>query len=1022
MLGNYYKKIARSLLLCFTFLLCYHLNAEVHREQSIAEVRSLYLANIDSSITNILHVELNGLENTAASVKIEATSRIFQDGLDEYTYSYESQINNTLALQIPITLENESVTLDVYVQRQESIVRGDWGLPIQRFKVNFYKDWQLISDVHMQNSLEKPWSEYIANHADQQMAGTINYSISGHIHYKQIVKGAFEEMNAIGIPLNLYVKLKNYPFFYKVDATKVTVNGEYNLSFQTTIDPENIDYLTIGFMYENDLICLNYFSNQYYKSFDYILDDGGYPNLPLENGIGIKLSPNITNFNIPIEVSSDIGIPFRRMEFTMGLFKRIFGTELPFQYEKPTLFNMNYAHPDYRGLYKFYNKTIYIYENTFESEEKLGLTLNHEYGHHFHHLMIGFNNLFEKKFVEGTAEFFKDIITMYEEAFQPVNADLTHEYDHSPLDDFDDSPFKSYDDYWDFVSYLLNIYDGPNSWIQGLMPNNTKGDNEDLDGGNPSQESSLSHNLFETYLEAVDVQSFKENFKNRFSSKVQESINAMDTHEISVHLADNFTDYRSYPPQVSSVMIAPFPNPNELKLSIQGQDYFSLASMDEKQNVIDDFLEEEMQERLFIHNIPKGYRLYKKSGNEWQLKKSFLFKYELIPTYSYTTNQVAGTYKITSYNEKGEPMQEGVEFTVGQPLSGSIVGKDEIDDMDAEFWQVNLDNAIVQDVKWYLRFSNLEEYEFQPDQGIDFNKNYKEFFNKNFYLQAKVMAKDGRTIALYKYVTVNLVPFSAKIIGMGWSYANQTRKYTCEVYNGTPPYKYTWGIRYDGDFFPQKLSYQKNYHVAGEKHYNVSVHIEDANGIITISDDFKVIVVDGPAVIEIQGPKSLGNNALFPMWQANVYGGKPPYEYFWMLKKEGDNLFSIIGTGETLTYEPPADVTSFYLKAGINDQFDDFYESEPMLIEIFKEDKLGLELDLQEVPSMFYPNPADDQITITSEEDIEQITLVDILGTRQNVEVIGDKIQTYQLQDGMYYLNLIDKEGRAYKRILEIRH
>ncbi len=1019
----------------FLFILCGLINilqAEVDLSKPIVKLRALSLDHTTNSIDNNIYIQFFAEEtHQNAVLKIIASSRVM-NGLDEFQTTVNLVKGALDDISVPIEMENEEVVFDLIIMRKEEAERNDFPAPIARFKARNFEDWQLVSEFGVQNSKIILWNQFLADDPVPTQ-NTQVYTISGKATYKHN-KDLFGDTNynAIGVPLNLYVKLKYSNVLIEIPYeghSRVSFSGGFDMQFVFPFDINLVESFIVGFMHHRDDIELVFFNYH-----TYINDAGGYPIIDFESGEGIVIpAEENLNVNLAVNVHPNYAMPFRTFTLSKTLIQKVYShgnyknypNHIPFTFKKVNVHDD--AHDilaNDKGIYIPFTRNIFLHNDNFLDSQVLEAVLEHEYGHYWHYTMCKYFPV-SRKYIEGFAEFFRFISQLFSETVDPQ---------YVTLESYESMPFlhptvlfQTYTKFSSIYNYFLSIYDGPNSHEYGMMPTNIIGDNEDIDGGDVSDPQSMAHALFWNFQISKNFNDFNENFWGGKTQRTKASLQKLLTHETKLSQAEkkeiSLNEVsKMYPVQVGGVEVVPTEN-NELRLIINSLDYFTQASNENKVSLLN-LQGESAVKRKLSDNCPDGFYLHKKINGSWQLLTTFEYKMVLDPVYSYFDPQFGGIYKISSFNVAGEPMQDGAEFEVLPILQGDIMGKDLIQDHKNEFWYVKLLGAEIKHVNWYRKMDEPgREYKYVHSESV-YIKNDNQLYKKNFYLKAEVESMDNRKRTFEKYVGVITKPLYADVFGNYVRYALEEGCWDVTIMSGTSPYKTTWGIKYEGDVFYQNIAMGEDefyYCARGKKNYWVKCEVEDALGQIAFGVQ-PVLVVDGPVFPAISGLADIITPGPQYWYATYTYGGTPPYEFTWLVRWPGQSMFQIVGTGEELEYQATQGST-FELKLGVVDANNKMGEA---IIQIGgdddEDDQIPDEIVINNANAA-YPNPANQVLILSDSAPMKEVKLVNLLGDEVEAPQNGlNQLQIGHLPAGLYILSGQDQLGQRIQQKIEIKH
>ncbi len=1011
----------KKLLLIVYILTIASVLAEVGRDQVPFEVRSITLEHARNLPTNIIKISGVAVKTEQVILKLQANARVFNGTLDEVSTVLDLKKGRVFELEFPILMEEgDEAIIDLILNDPSN---SSSVTLIDRFTILKKEKWQLISQLSDQHSTLKPLSE-LAN-APQIGASQSVVTVSGNVYFHNkieddVVEGKIKKdwYNAPGVPVRLFLKSGN--MLYPISEIKETdLQGNYSFEVNASLNQEFFSGLVVGLLHAGGVIHLNYKFNP-----TYIKDGNGYSKMDFGTGEGVLIPlSNQNEFTANIEIDFRYALPFYSGYVFQSFLKKIYQNNMPFVLKQVEILDKDFDHPKLSGEYYYYSKKVVLYKTTMQLPDLIYHVMNHELGHHYHTMLNKNGVVFGKeKFVESFAEFFSNAISLYGETLMPM-------YYAKAFEHYDDYPLRSsvggesYPDHWDHIAHFVNLYDDPRSHNYGMMPAYAKGDNDGWYGGNVQDPTSNAYRIFKVMEVAGSLNKFNELYLEGATNYKKVSYNQMIDFETITFKEGALSPHAKpgSPVQVGGISKEiNIQNPSELLINIYENDYFSHASEGAKQKIIGYPDDQDVKKLVTVDNLPTGYRLYKKINGHWEIVKEFDFVFSIEdPIYTYSSDNLNGTYRITTFNSFGEAIEPPQEFQV-QQLSGSIIGEDVIKNTEEASWYVQLNGEEVKEVKWYTKFPWSDEFELEYEAN-KFVKKDIFYHYKDFYLRAVVTSQTNKQGVFTKFVAVKQMPLSVEITGPKISYANEEKFFNPELIGIVEhyPIEYTWGIRYEGDVFFQKISNDKIYVTSGEKNYVVRVQIEDAKGNIALSKEHPVIVVAGPIHGEIDGPVYMDE---VDQWEAvNVYGGTPPYTYYWMMRKPGQVLYQVVGQGPEFETQAP-DVEFFELKLGIYDANNNLMETEPYKV-ITPYDPGGGSDSSGSFSLNLYPNPAQSSIKIEGVA-VHSVKLNDQMG--QSVPVKWDldrqKLDVSGLPNGLYLINIIDKTGRMHQHRVEVRH
>ena len=390
------------------------------------------------------------------------------------------------------------------------------------------------------------------------------------------------------------------------------------------------------------------------------------------DGMVANFDPSNTNISINQngELDAGYGAIFRYMELSRELVERRYGGNLPFSL--PAIYTRIYdlSSQGDAGVFCSSNSCTNLPQQPYAPYIMIDPgwtefdTISHENGHNVNFRMWNGGSKFgnaSDDLKEGWAIFYSFAARNYGNS---QYGDNLRDWD----DNTEKAPFQTGPERYSSIRYaqngepakaaaacfLWNLYDTSHdpTFEASLYDN---GDNEDLNG--------YSDRTFEIMrtLGTTTVTGYQNSFKSGLATDVKSSVDD-DYH----FMFDNLTAIPSHKmksDQITNFSANPHFNQDNIAFSWQPQSYSSGS---------------------YYSNYESGYRLYKDSGNGWQLVQTLSSS---TTSYTYNSSSLYGTYKITSYNSQGNSANAPtINFA---PLSVSISGPTEVQPYTYPIWKAN---------------------------------------------------------------------------------------------------------------------------------------------------------------------------------------------------------------------------------------------------------------------------------------------------------------------------------------------
>lgn len=361
---------------------------------------------------------------------------------------------------------------------------------------------------------------------------------------------------------------------------------------------------------------------------------------------GIQISLNPVNPNISYYSESDVvdrhfGAVLRNSALSREFMQALYGGPLSFSLPKISMKIFDIASA---GSYYGCNGTPYI---VIDPDNTLPTTIDHEYGHHVHHSMWGWNCSYQwnhqdaKQLIEGWADFFTFCARNYAQRqygreFEWGVTELVEEAPYYANPRFRGLSYTgSHPEYSACACLLWNLYDG--SADDGFeAPPYSPGDNDDIEGYRLRVFESLR--TMNRYTPALHV----ENCLAQFSAGLAAPLQAAASTISDFMYADLYS-----PPSTTSMHSAQATG-LEVETPHRGRAILRWGDRGYPQ-------------WSQYRNLPERYRVYRYDG-DWVLLGVTTYD---VRQFVYEAADVAGLYKVTAYKANSGESVDAPEATVG---------------------------------------------------------------------------------------------------------------------------------------------------------------------------------------------------------------------------------------------------------------------------------------------------------------------------------------------------------------------
>ncbi len=502
----------------------------------------------------------------------------------------------------------------------------------------------IIKNRTNKSTIADSWEKYLqANPRNATQKKWYTFKVSGNVIYQNTF--ANKEMNVYGVPIHLALKIKNsdkvvIPNFFWDDGYATTdMEGHFNIELNVYQDLSDFDKLIIGAMHEGLLVELDVEWQNY-------IIDYGYTPIKFEQGEGIQLpfSPEQLEYtyeNTTLAVEPKYALTFSTITYAHRFVNRIYNYNRPFALPKvkiiqKTLNNLS-------GCYDPFSGNIFIdYSN---NDWFLFYLLLHEFGHHLQHNMKSTLN-FKSYFHESFANFFEYTCSNYIETIQPMYIESRSVWHH--LDIYNGyNGSLGYPEYKKYTEFYIDLFDGKES--HGFSPPFNIGDNESLEGGDPSDPNSLAHRLFNAFEEANSINKLLNHVKEGLEPAIQQQIDHYWEH-LNIRDEVGYLDpdlVPPFPPQLRQVR--GFKSEGGIYVTANRSDYFSLRSVEELDQLgeFDEGLKSKINKSI---NKPTLLRLEQFIDGSWKTFKFLNYKKEQ----HVSEADHDGIFRIGTLNDAGD--------------------------------------------------------------------------------------------------------------------------------------------------------------------------------------------------------------------------------------------------------------------------------------------------------------------------------------------------------------------------------